>query len=104
MSNNADWMSQFTEHERDIITNLAKREYQDMTPEEVQLYARWQAAKALADSEFEHEREQREALTAEKLALAQAQNDAAIAAINEIRDMAVAYYESTIPVQVTEGD
>ncbi len=102
MSNNADWMNQFTEHERDIITDLARREYQDMTADEVQLYARWQAAKALADSEFEHEREQREAITAEKLALARAQNEAAIAAINEIRDRAIAYYESTVPV--TEGD
>ena len=104
MSNNADWMSQFTEHERDIITDLARREYQDMTAEEVQLYARWQSAKALADSEFEHEREQREAVTAEKLVLARQQSEAAIAAINEIRDRAVAYYESTVPVQVTEGD
>lgn len=97
-----DWMSEFTEEERNTITDLARREYQDMTAEEVQLYARWQSAKALADSEFEHEREQREAVTAEKLALARAQNEAAIAAINEIRDRAIAYYESTIPV--TEGD
>lgn len=97
-----DWMSEFTEEERNTITDLARREYQDMTAEEVQLYARWQSAKALADSEFEHEREQRETITAEKLALARAQNEAAIAAINEIRDRAIAYYESTIPV--TEGD
>lgn len=102
MSNNADWMSQFTEHERDIITDLARREYKDMTPEEVQLYAHWQAAKALADSEFEHAQEQREAITAEKLELARQQTAAAITAINEIRDYAVAYYESTIPV--IEGD
>ncbi len=98
------YINQFTEHERDLITDLARREYQDMTPEEVQLYARWQSAKALEESDYQHALEQREALTAEKLALAQAQNEAAISAINQIRDMAVAYYESTIPDAVTEGD
>lgn len=96
------WISQFTEQERNIITDLAKREYQNMTAEEVQLYARWEAAKALAESDYQHALEQREAITAEKLALARAQNEAAIAAINEIRDRAIAYYESTVPV--TEGD
>ncbi len=96
------WINQFTEQERNIITDLAKRQYQGMTAEEVQLYARWQSAKALDESDYQHALEQREAVTAEKLALARAQNDAAIAAINEIRDRAIAYYESTVPV--TEGE
>ena len=98
------YINQFTEHERDIITDLARREYQNMTAEEVQLYARWQSAKAIEESDYQHALEQREAVTAEKLALARAQNEAAISAINEIRDRAIAYYESTIPVVVTEGD
>lgn len=98
----SSWMDQFTEAERQIITDLARREYHDMTPEEVQLYARWTAAKAQADADYQHAQEQREAVTAEKLALARQQTAAAITAINEIRDYAVAYYESTIPV--IEGD
>lgn len=97
-----DWMSQFTEAERNTMTDLAKRNYQNMTQEELQLYTRWNNAKALADSQFELEKQQKEALTAQQLSLAQQQTAAAIAAIEEIKDRAVAYYESTIPV--IEGD
>lgn len=97
-----DWMSQFTEAERNTMTDLARRNYQNMTQEELQLYTRWNSAKALADAQFELEKQQREALTAQQLALAQQQTAAAIAAIEEIKDRAVAYYESTIPV--IEGD
>lgn len=97
-----DWMSQFAEAERNTMTDLARRSYQDMTQEELELYTRWNSAKALADAQFELEKQQREALTAQQLALAQQQTAAAIAAIEDIRDQAVAYYESTIPV--IEGD
>lgn len=97
-----DWMSQFTEAERNTMTDLARRNYQDMTQEELELYTRWNSAKALADAQFELEKQQREALTAQQLALAQQQTAAAIAAIEEMKDLAVAYYESTIPV--IEGD
>lgn len=97
-----DWISQFTEAERKTMTDLAKRNYQNMTQAELQLYTRWNNAKALADAQFELEKQQREALTAQQLALAQQQTAAAIAAINEIKDYAVAYYESTVPV--IEGD
>lgn len=93
-----DWMSQFTEQERNIMTDLARREYQDMTTEELDLYTRWMSAKALAEAEFEAEQQQREAVTAAQLELARQQTAAAIAAITDIRDAAIAYYESTIPV------
>ena len=98
----ASWMDEFTEREKDVINDLARREYHDMTPEEVQLYARWTAAKTQADADYQHAQEQRDAITAEKLALARQQTAIAIAAIEEIRDHAIAYYESTIPV--IEGD
>lgn len=46
-------MEQFTEQERHTIDDIHKRNFQDMTPDEVQLYARWTATKAVADSEHQ---------------------------------------------------
>lgn len=93
-----DWMSEFTEEERNVMTDLARRGYQDMTAEELDLYTRWTSAKALSNAQFELEKQQREAITAGKLDLARQQTAAAITAIEDIRDAAMAYYESTIPV------
>lgn len=46
-------MEQFTEQERRTIDDIYKREFQNMTAEEVQLYARWTAALALNESEHQ---------------------------------------------------
>lgn len=43
----------FTEAERHIIDNIYKREFQDMTPDEVQLYGRWCAETAAEKKELE---------------------------------------------------
>ena len=42
-------MDEFTEHERNTIDDIYKREFQDMTPDEVQLLLRWNAAQAKND-------------------------------------------------------
>ena len=46
-------METFTEQERHTIDDIYKREFQDMSADEVQLYARWTAALALNDAEHQ---------------------------------------------------
>lgn len=43
----------FTEKERHIIDDIHKREFTDMTPEEVRLYGRWCAENAANERESE---------------------------------------------------
>ena len=42
-------MDEFTEKERNTIDDIYRREFQDMTPDEVQLLLRWNAAQAKND-------------------------------------------------------
>lgn len=42
-------MDEFTEKERNTIDDIYRREFQGMTPEEVQLLLRWNAAQAKND-------------------------------------------------------
>lgn len=46
-------MLEFTEQERNTITDILKRNLENLTPEEVELYARWKTAVALSEAEFE---------------------------------------------------
>lgn len=46
-------MIEFTEQEQNIITDIHKRNFENLTPDEVQLYARWKTAIALRDTEFQ---------------------------------------------------
>lgn len=42
----------FTEQELDAIDAIYAKNFENLSADEVQLYARWQAALALADAEF----------------------------------------------------
>ena len=44
---------EFTEQERHAIDDIYKREFKDLTPDEVQLYARWESFKAATARETE---------------------------------------------------
>ena len=46
-------MLEFTEQERNTITDILKRNLENLTPDEVALYARWTTAVALSEAEFE---------------------------------------------------
>lgn len=61
---------EYTEQERAIITDLARRDYADMTKEEVMLFAEWQATKALIESSFEMQRKAFEDETKAKIEIA----------------------------------
>ena len=43
-------VTEFTESEMHAISDFAKREYKDMTSDEVMLYAEWRAALEIADA------------------------------------------------------
>lgn len=45
-------MDEFSEKERAAIDDLLKRDFENATSDEIQLYARWQAYIALRDEEF----------------------------------------------------
>lgn len=96
-----DWISQFTEEERNIINDLARRQYQDMTPEEVDLYTRWTTAKALADAEYQERMAAIRRESEAKVENSRIESQAAISAIEAARDAAIAFYESTFD---TGGD
>lgn len=60
----------YTEQERAIINDLARRDYTDMTKEEVMLFAEWQATKALIESNLELQRKAFEEETKAKIEIA----------------------------------
>lgn len=64
--------SEFTNEEKERINILYGNDFTDIKPEDAQLIARWEQAKALRDAEFQQQSE-----------LAKAETDAKIAAANE---------------------
>lgn len=60
----------YTEQERAIITDLARRDYADMTKDEVMLFAEWQATKAFIESNLEMQRKALEDETKAKIEIA----------------------------------
>lgn len=61
---------EYTEQERAIITDLARRDYADMTKDEVMLFAEWQATKAFIESNLEMQRKALEDETKAKIEIA----------------------------------
>ena len=61
---------EYTEQERAIITDLARRDYADMTKEEVMLFAEWESTKAYIESDLEAKRQALEDETKAKIELA----------------------------------
>lgn len=52
-----DWLSNYTEAEKKQISDFARRNYQDLTPEETALLNRWNADKAAFELEAEMNRQ-----------------------------------------------
>lgn len=72
----------FTEEEKNIINDIYKRNFANMTPEEVQLYARWNAENALRDAEFQTKMENMRLLMQARI---NAANEAKTAAIDNLK-------------------
>lgn len=91
------WISDnFTEVERHKIAELHQREFQDMTPDEVALYARWESLKAVNSAEVQS---QLDAITAVCSARIETMEELKLAAFDNLeaqRDAAVAWYDRVI--------
>ena len=89
-------ISNFSENERMQIDDICKRGLQNLTADEVALYARWTSANELDQAEFQA---QMQTIAQTNLLLqqnAQALYNTAIASLEAQRDAAIAWYESVI--------
>lgn len=87
-------LDEFSETERNIIVDIARREMQDMTPEEVELYTEWQACLAINEAKHVAERDAMTAQVTAAIADHQAATAASIEAMNALRDLALAKLEA----------
>lgn len=85
-----DWMANFTEADRKMIDDLARRNYADMTSAETELLNRWNAARDAANAA---ETERLNAAMAANAAATQAAIDAMLQSINDISALATAALE-----------
>lgn len=93
----SDWIvDNFTEAERRKIAELHQREFHDMTPDEVQLYARWQSLSAVFDAEVQAQLTAIENESNARIAATNQIKQAAFANLEAQRDAAIAWYESLI--------
>lgn len=75
---------EYTDRERAIITDLERRDYADMTKEEVMLYAEWEATKAYIDSNLDMKRKAFEEETQAKIELARQTEQKALDTLEEM--------------------
>lgn len=80
----------YTEQERAIINDLAKRDYADMTKEEVMLFAEWESTKTYINADFETHRKAMEMETLERLELERETKKAALDTLKEMAETAKA--------------
>ena len=83
-------LEDFTEEERAIINDIYKRQFTNMTPEEVILYGEWQGLKARLDEELVARENALKEETAAKIQARQATERAAIDALEALKNLAVA--------------
>ena len=83
-------LEDFTEEERAIINDIYKRQFSNMTPEEVILYGEWQGIKARLDAELVARENALKEETAAKIQARRATEQAAIDALEALKNLAVA--------------
>lgn len=89
MADRQKW-EDFTEEERAIINDIHKRQFADMTPEEVILYGEWQGLKARLDAELLARENALKEETAASIQAKQATEQAAIETLEALKDLALA--------------
>lgn len=87
-------METFTNDEKDVINRIASGNLEDITPEDLEVYTRFQTSKALADKKLQAELQTLKDETNAKIEQAQALNDAAVANLEAQRDLALARLEA----------
>lgn len=81
---------EYTEQERAIINDLARRDYADMTKEEVMLFAEWESTKAYIESDLEAKRQALEDETKAKIELARQTEQTALDTLEAMAEAAKA--------------
>lgn len=87
-------METFTNEEIDVINKIASGDLEDITPENLEVYTRFQTSKALADEKLQAELQALKDETTAKIEQAQAVNNAAVANLEAQRDLALARLEA----------
>ena len=80
-------ISDFTEEQKHTIDDICKRNFENLTQDEVKLYADWQAALALDDAEF---KAKQDAFSAESAARIKALDSKAKTARKNLNDLKAA--------------
>lgn len=80
-------ISEFTEEQKHTIDDICKRNFENLSAEEIKLYADWQVALALDDAEF---KAKQEALAAESAARIKALESKAKTARKNLNDLKAA--------------
>lgn len=81
---------EYTEQERAIINDLARRDYVGMTKEEVMLFAEWESTKAYIESDLEAKRKALEDETKAKIELARQTEQTALNTLEAMAEAAKA--------------
>lgn len=85
---------EFTEHELQTINDIYKREFADMTADEVALLLRWNTANVIAETRASDEQARREAYTRAMIENAERETTAALQSLNELKAAAIARLET----------
>lgn len=83
-------MESFTNEEKDVINRIASGNLEDITPEDLEVYTRFQTSKAVADEKLQAELQALKDETAAKIEQSKAVNDAAIANLEAQAELAKA--------------
>lgn len=84
---------EFTETERAALNECAKRNYQDMTADEVLLYAEWNAAIELSKDEYESEKRRLDSIVENEIQARHEEHEAAMANLQALHEIALARLE-----------
>ena len=87
-------METFTNEEKDVINRIASGNLEGITPEDLEVYTRFQTSKAIADEKLQTELQALRDETNAKIEQAQAVNNAAVANLEAQRDLALARLEA----------
>lgn len=91
-----DWMSEFTESEREYYVSIAAKGFENLTPEEEAFLERWNSAKAVFDEELAEYQEQMQADNAIAHAHSILQLNISLAQLNTLMLEAIEAYEHSI--------
>lgn len=86
-------MESFTNEEIDVINKIASGDLEGITPEDLEVYTRFQTSKAVADEKLQAELQALKDETDAKIEQSKAVNDAAVANLEAQRDLALTRLE-----------